>query len=111
KVAGPTDEGWIVRLYGPLRPPSTARTRELAERAGVHVDKDDTYINIFPRLEKDLLSKEVQFPGTGISLNLSAFAFLAPCVIFATLVILDFRVKNALGSSTPLTGSWILLEA
>ena len=36
------------------------------------------------------------FPGTGLSLNLSSFTLLVPFIVFAALVLLQYRARTAL---------------
>jgi hypothetical protein len=110
--AEPSAEKWAMHLYGATNgavPPE--RTRENAEREGIHAEKDETYLQLFPRVERELRSKEAEFPGTGVSLHLGTFAFLAPFAVFGTLVVLDFRIRSALQVSSSDADSWILLDA
>ena len=88
-----TGEEWTVRvhqnsLYG--------STKEVADREGVRYDGSEGPIKIYPRIETELRSKEVAFPGTGLSLNLSSFTLLVPFIVFAALVLLQYRARTAL---------------
>jgi len=86
-------------------------TKGAADREGVKYDANETAIQIFPRIESTLLSREVAFPGSGISLELGSFTFLVPTVIFANFVLLGYRVKAALAEYTPVDEPWLLLDA
>lgn len=100
--------GWPVRATPGYIP---GRTKSAAAQEGVKYDPTETPVQIFPRIETELRSREVAFPGVGISLGLGSFAIVVPVVIFATLVLLAYRVKLVLAAYSIPDEPWLLLDA
>jgi hypothetical protein len=105
-----TKEKWSARSNH--QPGDAANhTKEIADREGVAYKDSENAIKIYPRIEKQLRAKEVAFPDTGLSLNLSSFTLLVPFVVFAALVLLGDRARAALHDYARPDDPWILLDA
>jgi hypothetical protein len=104
-------EKWSVHQYHQPFDKGTA-TQEVADRYGIAHEGVDDALKLYPRIETQLRSADVSFPGAGISLDLTSFAFVVPVIVFATLtlfghwlnrVIRDYRKGGEL--------QWVLVDA
>jgi hypothetical protein len=92
----PSEEKWSVRQYN--HGDGTA-TRQIADEYGVSYESTDDATKIYPRIETQLRAADVSFPGAGISLDLTSFAFVIPVVVFATLVLFGHWLSELTRSS------------
>ena len=81
----PSQEKWSVRQYHQPFDKGIA-TQQIADQYGISYQSTDDAMKIYPRIETQLRAGDVSFPGAGISLDLTGFAFIVPIVVFATLV-------------------------
>jgi hypothetical protein len=106
----PTREKWSVGQYHQSFDTGKA-TQQVADRYGIRYEAADDGIRIYPRIEAQLRATEVTFPGTGVSLGLTSFAFLVPVVIFATLILFGHWVRAAIMYYDNSSVQWILIDA
>ncbi len=67
---------------------------------------------MYPRIETQLRAADVSFPGAGISLDLTSFAFVIPVVVFATLVLFgQWRRELTHVYHTGAELGWVLVDA
>jgi hypothetical protein len=82
----------------------------MADREGVSYSSSDTAVSIYPKVEAQLRSKQVAFPGVGFSLDLSSFTLVAPFVLFAVFVLLGERARIAVNCLAVPDDPWILFD-
>jgi hypothetical protein len=104
-------EKWSVRQYHQPFDKGT-ETRQVADRYGITHDSTDDAMKLYPRIETQLRAADVSFPGSGISLDLTSFAFVVPVVVFATLVLFGHWLKELTrGYHAGAEIQWVLVAA
>lgn len=86
-------------------------TRQVADRYGIPYDGGDDATKFYPRIEAQLRVADVTFPGAGISLDLTRFAFVVPMVVFANLVLFGHWLKGfTRGYHAGAEFQWVLVD-
>ena len=104
-----SNEKWSARAHRINDYPG-GNTQTMADREGVSYSSSDTAVSIYPKVEAQLRSKQVAFPGVGFSLDLSSFTLVAPFVLFAVFVLLGERARIAVNCLAVPDDPWILLD-
>ncbi len=101
-----TDEG----AYFPA-PPSD-RTRNVARRVGLNVRAGDDFVSLLPRLQGDLLEREVNIGSSGIGLRSHHVVWGSLFATFVLLAVARDRVRRALQlRSMSNDAAWIVLDS
>lgn len=107
----PSEEKWSVRQYHQPFDKGAA-TQQIADRYGISYTSTDDATKIYPRIETQLRAVDVSFPGAGISLDLTSFAFVMPVVVFATLVLFGHWLSELTrGYQKDTELQWVLVDA
>jgi hypothetical protein len=84
----------------------------IAVRGGFKPEREEDFIALYPRLESDLLAKEITLPTSGFSFRVSQVVWVCTLVAFVLLLLIRDRVRNVfrdpeLGWGEP----WLVLDA
>jgi hypothetical protein len=107
----PSQEKWSVRQYHQPFDKGIA-TQQIADQYGISYQSTDDATKIYPRIETQLRAADVSFPGAGISLDLTSFAFVMPVVVFAKLVLFGHWLSELTrGYHKGAKLQWVLVDA
>jgi len=106
---------WSTRLVASPNELSTGQpdnTRRVAIRVGLEIREDDDYATLFPRLENELIGKEVALPASGFTFRVGDVVWVASGLALVLLVLIRDRLRKALADPALGAGEpWLILDA